>query len=122
MVRKRSESINRIIIKMRKSMLSFFVMLFKSLLGELLTKLLSNAASTIYKVVTDKEMTHMAYEFAKELSQQSDMDAKEKATEFNKLMLSWAKSVGKDLKDSTLNCIREFAVAVIKSEMEKHSS
>ena len=107
---------------MRKSMLSFFVMLFKSLLGELLTKLLSNAASTIYKVVTDKEMTHMAYEFAKELSQQSDMDAKEKATEFNKLMLSWAKSVGKELKDSTLNCIREFAVAVIKSEMEKHSS
>lgn len=92
--------------------------LAKTVLGELFTRLLKTAASTVFKALTDKENNHKAYEFVKELNARTDIDNKEKAKLFNEKMLAWAKSVGRELKDSTINCLREFAVSVIKSEIE----
>ena len=90
----------------------------RKVLGELFRKLLENAASTIFKRLTDKESNEKAYEIAKHLFSKSDLTPSQKAEQFNLMMLAWAKDAGKELKDSTLNCLREFAVSVIKSEIE----
>ena len=96
--------------------------LTKTLFGELFMRLLAATASTIFKELTDKENNRKAYEFVKELSERTDIDGHEKARLFNEKMISWAKSVGRELKDSTINCLREFAVSVIKSELEVKSA
>lgn len=90
----------------------------KSILGELFSRLLKTAASTIFKALTDKENNRKAYEFVKELNARTDIDNKEKARLFNEKMIAWAKSIGRELKESTINCLREFAVSTIKSEIE----
>lgn len=95
--------------------------LSKTILGELFTRLLKNTASTIFKMLTDKENNRKAYKFVKELNARTDLSNSEKAKEFNKKMLEWAKSVGRELKESTINCLREFAVSIIKAEAESSS-
>lgn len=93
-------------------------LLSKTILGELFTRLLKTTASTIFKALTDKENNRKAYEFVKELNARTDINNLEKAKIFNQKMLEWAKVVGRELKESTINCLREFAVSVIKSEIE----
>lgn len=93
--------------------------LAKTVLGELFRRLLKNAASTIFKALMDEENNRKAYEFVKELNSRTDLTNLEKAHEFNKKMIEWAKSIGRELKESTINCLREFAVSVIKAELEK---
>lgn len=95
--------------------------LSKTILGELFSRLLRNTASTIFKMLTDKENNRKAYEFVKELNARTDLTNAEKAKEFNKKMLEWAKVVGRELKESTINCLREFAVSTIKAEAESAS-
>lgn len=95
--------------------------LAKTILGELFTKLLKNAATTVFKALMDKENNRKAYDFVKELNGRTDLTGFQKAQEFNKKMLEWAKSIGRELKESTINCLREFAVNVIKAELEKKS-
>lgn len=97
---------------------SILRLLSKTILGELFTRLLKTSASTIFKALTDRENNRKAYEFVKELNARTDIDNKEKAKEFNKKMLEWSKSLGRELKESVINCLREFAVNVIKSEIE----
>lgn len=41
----------------------------------------------------------------------------QKAKEFNKQMLEWAKKAGKVLSTSMLNCLRELAVSAVKTEI-----
>lgn len=95
--------------------------LSKTVLGELFARLLKNTASTIFKTLTDKENNRKAYEFVKELNGRTDLTNSEKAKEFNRKMLDWAKSIGRELKESTINCLREFAVNIIKAESESPS-
>jgi predicted transcriptional regulator len=97
-------------------------MLAKSVLGELFNRLLKNAASTLFKMLMDKDNNRKAYEFAKELASNKEMSNAEKAKEFNRKMVEWAKIAGRELKESTINCLREFAVSVIKAEAEKIST
>lgn len=97
---------------------SIIRLLTKTILGELFTRLLKTSASTIFRALADKENNKKAYEFVKELNARTDIGGIEKAKIFNQKMLEWAKSVGRDLKESTINCLREFAVSVIKSEIE----
>lgn len=94
----------------------------KTVLGELFNKLLQNAGSTIFKALTDKKSNRKAYQFVKELNERTDLSKREKMEIFNLKMLDWAKETGIELKDSTLNCLREFAVNVLKAEMEKKIS
>lgn len=100
---------------MWNTILSIFV---KKVLGELFAMLLKNTASALFKSLTDKENTKKAYEVVKELNARKDLSTKEKAEMFNLMMLDWAKSTGRELKDSTLNCLREFAVNILKMESE----
>ena len=97
---------------------SIIRLLTKTILGELFTRLLKTSASTIFRALADKENNKKAYEFVKELNARTDISGIEKAKIFNQKMFEWAKSVGRDLKESTINCLREFAVNVIKSEIE----
>ena len=91
----------------------------KSILGDLFVRLLKNTSSTIFKMLMDKENNRKAYEFVKELNDRTDLTNSEKAKEFNKQMLAWAKSAGRELAESVVNCLREFAVNTIKAESEK---
>lgn len=93
--------------------------LIKKIIGGLFAKLLYHTTSALFKMLTDKENNRKAYEFVKELNARTDLTNLEKAEVFNLKMLDWAKSVGKVLKDSTINCLREFAVSIVKMEMER---
>ena len=98
--------------------MSILKVIAKSLLGELFNRLLKVAGTTIFNALMDAETNRKAYEFVKQLHGRTDLTASEKANQFNLMMLAWAKDVGKELKDSTVNCLREFAVSVVKSEIE----
>ena len=45
------------------------------------------------------------------------MTNQEKMDEFNLKMLSWAKQVGKEMKDSVINCLRELAVSALYTKL-----
>ena len=45
------------------------------------------------------------------------MTNQEKMDEFNLKMLSWAKQIGKDMKDSVINCLRELAVTALYTKL-----
>ena len=78
----------------------------------LLIKYSKSAVSELLNVETQKK----AYEFVKQLHSITDISSYEKAQIFNLKMLDWAKSVGKNLSISIINCLRELAVTAIKEE------
>jgi hypothetical protein len=45
-----------------------------------------------------------------------DLTNTEKAEIFNLKLLVWAKDFNKNLKDSTLNCLRELALTLVKTK------
>lgn len=94
---------------------SFFT---SSKLGILLTIILSKAASTLVKDIVDKENQQKAYDFVKELNENTEMTNSEKAAEFNKKMAEWAKKEGRRMAESVINCLRELAVNALKAENE----
>jgi hypothetical protein len=47
---------------------------------------------------------------------------KEKQKIFNQQMLEWAKSLGKKMSESVINCLRELAVNALKAELSKSNS
>ena len=82
----------------------------------LLKILMSKATSVIVAEITNKENQQKAYEFVKELNANQALTTKEKAAVFNTKLAEWAKSKGKELSGSVINCLRELAVIAIKSE------
>lgn len=100
-------------------LLSLFTSLFtKNKVGLLLQIMLAKAASVAMKEILDPENQKKAYEFVKDLNSQ-DLSNYAKAKIFNQRMLEWAKSLGKKMSESTINCLREMAVNVAKAEKEQ---
>ena len=95
---------------------TWFKLLFSSKIGTLIKILLLKSATTIAAEILDKDNQKQAYEFVKTLNKRTDIDNKEKAKIFNEQMLVWAKSIGKTLSESIINCLRELAVNAIKVE------
>ncbi len=91
----------------------------KSKLGILLSILFSKASSTVIKDIMDPDNQKKAYEFVKELHNRTDISNKEKAKEFNKMMIEQFKIEGKNVCDSVINCLRELAINAIKTELNE---
>ena len=86
-------------------------------IGVLVRLLLINTGSLVAKDILNPENQKKALEFVKELHNREDLTNKEKAAEFNKKMLDFAKKSGKVLGESVINCLREFAVNAFKVEL-----
>lgn len=91
----------------------------KSKLGILLSILFSKASSVVIKDILDPENQKKAYEFVKDLHNRTDISNKEKAKEFNKMMIRQLKKEGKEVCESVINCLRELAVNAIKTELNE---
>jgi len=89
-----------------------------SKLGVLITIILSKAASTVVKDIMNKENQQKAYDFVKELNDNTEMTNAQKAKVFNKKMAEWAANEGKKMAESVINCLRELAVNALKAEIE----
>lgn len=101
---------------MLAKLLKTLTSLFKhNKVGLLLQIMLAKAAVAGIKEILDPDNQKKAYDFVKELKA-SDMSNLEKAKAFNKKMLKWAKSVGKVMGESVINCLREMAVNAVKAE------
>lgn len=88
-------------------------------IGILVRALLINAGSKLMVEILNVQNQKKAYEFVKELASRKDLTNAQKAKEFNKKMLEYAKKAGKVLSESVLNCLRELAVNAFKAEQEK---
>ena len=88
-------------------------------IGILVRALLINAGSKILTEILNVQNQKKAYEFVKELHKRDDLTNAQKAKEFNKKMLEYAKKTGQILGESVINCLRELAVNAFKSEQEK---
>ena len=55
----------------------------------------------------------------KELSRREDLTGPQKAAEFNKKFSMWLAAGGKAVSKSIVNCLREWAVAALKTEIQK---
>ena len=91
----------------------------KSKLGILLSILFSRAGSVLLKDIFNPENQRKAYEFVKELHDRTDISNKEKAKEFNKMMIEHLKNEGKNVGESIINCLRELAVNAVKTELNE---
>ena len=91
----------------------------KKVIGTILLKLIENAKTKITEEILDTENQKAAYDFVKEISEDKTLSVEEKAKKFNEKLLEWAKSLGKELSNSTVNCLRELAVTAFKAEAEK---
>ena len=89
---------------------------FAGKLGILVKLLFAKAASALFADILDPKIQKAAYEFVKELNQRDDIDNKEKARIFNEKLLEFAKKEGKNIRDSVLNFLREWAVNLVKAE------
>ena len=85
--------------------------------GIILKILFAKASSSIVSELLNKENQQKAYEFVKELNSRNDLTVKEKAEMFNKKMHDWLRDfTKKELSDSMINCLREFALSALKAE------
>jgi len=107
---------------MMTSLWLWFKTLFTSKVGALIKTLLIHTGITIADEILDKENQAKAYEFVKELNNNTELTTKEKAELFNKKFIEWAKSLNKEIATSIINCLRELAVNAIKCEMISASS
>ena len=90
----------------------------KEFVGTILSKLIENAKTKITEEILNAENQEAAFNFVKELNADTTLSTEEKAKKFNEQLLAWAKSLGKTLSSSTINCLRELAVAAFKAEAE----
>ena len=103
-------------------MFSKILLIIKSLFstnkfGILFQIIFASAAKQVAKEILDSENQKKAFEFVKELHNRKDMTNQEKMDEFNLKMLSWAKQIGKEMKDSVINCLRELAVSALYTKL-----
>jgi len=96
------------------SICAWFVAKFAGTLGIILTKIFSNAGSLIAKDLANELYNRKALQFVKELASRDDLTGLQKAAEFNKKFLQWLSISGKVLATSTINLLREMAVAYFK--------
>lgn len=91
----------------------------KKALG-VLTKIIFQAVGSVFVgAILNKSMQEAAYKFVKELNDRKDLTTLQKAEKFNHKFMMWCLERGKEVKESVINCLREWAVIAVKSEMEK---
>lgn len=92
--------------------------LFKSKkVGILLAIFAKKTTVPVIDAIMDPDNQQKAYDFVNELRLRNDISTSEKAKLFNKQMLEWAKSLGKILSSSAINCLRELAVNALKAKL-----
>jgi len=94
---------------------TWFISKFSRTIGFLLTKIFSNVTSSIAKDIASELYNRKALQYVKELSGRTDLNGFQKAAEFNKRFLQWLSLSGRILAESTINLLREMAVAYYKS-------
>ena len=84
--------------------------------GYLLKELAKHAASEAVQMLKDDDIGRKAIMYVKELHNRTDIDNFQKAAEFNKRLGAYCLKLGKHVGESTLNLLRELAVATFKAE------
>lgn len=87
----------------------------KEKIGILFIMLFKAGVSSVAQQIADLRLQKKALEFVKELAVRDDLTGREKAALFNEKMLEYAKTLGKTLCDSVINCLRELAVNALKA-------
>lgn len=90
----------------------------KKAMGILTKIIFESVSSVIISSLLDKNTQKAAYNFVKELNLRKDLTNLEKAEIFNKKLLSWCLERGKEIKESVINALREWAVVAVKREQE----
>lgn len=102
---------------MLEQLWSWFVGLFTvERVGILFVLLFKSGASAIGKEIADKNLHSKALSFVRELALRDDLTNAEKAKIFNEKMIAYAKTLGKVLGESVVNCLRELAVNALKAQ------
>ena len=99
---------------MTRWLLSFFT---AEKIGCLFRRLIFHTGTTIAKEILNSRNQRKAFEFVRNLHFRNDLTNEQKAKEFNRQMLEWAKKAGIILKDSVINCLRELAVNALKTQI-----
>ena len=103
---------------MLASIWTWFVGLFtKKKIGILFLLLFKSGASAVAAQIADLDLQRRALEFVKELAKRDDLTTAAKAQLFNKKLAEYAKTLGKTLCESVINCLRELAVNALKAEI-----
>lgn len=87
----------------------------KEKIGILFIMLFKAGVSSVAQQIADLRLQKKALEFVKELAVRDDLTGREKAALFNEKMMEYAKTLGKTLCDSVINCLRELAVNAFKA-------
>ena len=90
-------------------------------IGCILAVFAKKAAAAAVKQIMDPENQRKAYELVKKLITRKDMTSKEKAEVFSLQMLDWSQTYARNLSDSSINCLREMALAAAKAEEQIRS-
>lgn len=88
----------------------------KKKIGILFMLLFKSGVSAIAAEIANTDLQRKALEFVKELAARNDIGNAEKAQLFNKKLAEYGRKMGKVLRDSVLNCLRELAVAALKAK------
>ncbi len=103
---------------MLASIWTWFVGLFtKKKIGILFLLLFKSGASAVAAQIADLDLQRKALGFVKELAKRDDLTTAAKAQLFNKKLAEYAKTLGKTLCESVINCLRELAVNALKAEI-----
>ena len=105
---------------MFKLLLKFITSVFTAdRIGLVVRIILSQAGKAILRSLLDAGNQKVAYQFVKELHQRDDLTNEEKRKLFNQKFAMWAAAGGKQIKESTVNCLREMALAALKAQLGK---
>ena len=85
-------------------------------IGVLVRKLFISAAKPVVSDLLNPQNQKKAYEFVKQLHARKDLTNTQKAREFNKMFIAWAKKQKVAIRLSIVNCLRELAVNALKAE------
>lgn len=85
-------------------------------IGVLVRKLFISAAKPVVSDLLNPQNQKKAYEFVKQLHARKDLTNTQKAREFNKMFIAWAKKQKVAIRLSIVNCLRELAVNTLKAE------
>lgn len=85
-------------------------------IGVLVRKLFISAAKPVVSDLLNPQNQKKAYEFVKQLHARKDLTNTQKAGEFNKMFIAWAKKQKVAIRLSIVNCLRELAVNALKAE------
>lgn len=87
-------------------------------IGIIIRLMLTKAGSIALREIFDAENQKKAYELVKRLNSDDTLTGKEKAKLFNLQMAEYLKKLGKEIAESSLNCLREMALSALRAEKQ----